>query len=197
MLTAYTFEIDDPDAAAREIQEQLRNRGGLLKNTVGLLFCYLDFIKAGTVEAICKVLPFDTLGCTTLGAAVPGTIGDIILTLTVLTSDDVEFHAGLSEPLIEQEEARIVKAYRELALQGPPALIFAITPSLYNLAGDTMVGVLNRESQGAPVFGACALDADTKIRTPKTLYKGMAYADRMPILLFSGNLAPQFFYDSI
>ncbi|MDR2079604.1 MAG: FIST C-terminal domain-containing protein, partial [Treponema sp.] len=199
MLTIHTFEIDDADAAVREIQGQMENQGGLLKNTVGLLFCYLDFIKTGTAQTICKALPFDTLGCTTLGAAAPGVIGDTILTLTVLTSDDVEFHTGLSEPLSEDEEARSVKLYRELAapLREPPALILTITPSLYNLAGDTVVNVLNRESQGAPVFGACALDADTKIRTPKTLYKGRAYADRMPVLLFSGNLAPRFFYDSI
>ncbi|MDR2134500.1 MAG: FIST C-terminal domain-containing protein, partial [Treponema sp.] len=199
MLTAHTFEIEDTDAAVREIQEQLRSQGNLLKNTVGLLFCCLDFIQSGTAEAVCKALPFDTLGCTTLGAAISGVAGDLILTLTVLTSDDVEFHTGLSDPLAEDEEGRIVKLYRNLAapLQGPPSLIFVITPSLYNLAGDTVVGVLDRESRGAPVFGTGALDADTKIRTPKTLYKGTVYADRMPILLFSGNLAPRFFVDSV
>jgi hypothetical protein len=199
MLTVHTFEIEDADAAVRDIHEQLQNQGGLLKNTVGLLFCYLDFIKSGTAEAVSKALPFDTLGCTTLGAAMPGAMGDIILSLTVLTSDDVEFHTGLSEPLIEDEEARIVKAYRELAasLRDPPSLIFIITPTLNNLAGDVVVNVLDRESRGAPIFGDCALDADTKTRTPKTIYKGTAYADRMPILLFSGNLAPQFFVNSV
>ncbi|MDR1444246.1 MAG: FIST C-terminal domain-containing protein [Treponema sp.] len=197
MLTAHTFEIDDTDAAVREIQGQLQSQGGFLKNTVGLLFCYMDFISAGTVEAICKALPFDTLGCTTLGAAMPDTIGDIILTLTVLTSDDVEFHAGLSEPLTEKEEERIVKVYRETAAQTPPALILVITPSLYNLAGDMVVGLLDRESRGVPVFGTGALDIDTKIRTPKTVYGGRAYSDRMPVLLFSGNLSPRFFIDSV
>jgi hypothetical protein len=199
MLTAHTFEIEDTDTAVREIQEQLRSQGSLLKNNVGLLFCYLDFIQSGVVEAVCKALPFDTLGCTTLGASTREAMGDIILTLKVLTSDDVEFRTGLSDPLTEDEEGRIVKLYRELAapLQGPPSLIFIITPSLYNLAGDTVVDVLDRESRGAPVFGTGALDADTKIRTPKTLYKGTAYTSRMPILLFSGNLAPRFFVDSV
>jgi hypothetical protein len=199
MLTAHTFELDDPDVAVREIQEQLHNQGSFLKNTVGLLFCYLDFIKSGAVEAVCKALPFDTLGCTTLGAATPAATGDIILTLVVFTSDDVEFPTGLSDPLTEDEEGRIVRAYRELtvSLQGSPSLIFIITPSLYNLAGDMVAGVLDRESQGAPVFGVEALDVDTKIRTPKTLYKGTAYADRMIILFFSGNMEPRFFVDSV
>jgi hypothetical protein len=199
MLTAHTFEIDDADAAVRDIQDQLRRQGDLLKNTAGLLFCYLDFITSGTAEAVARALPFDTLGCTTLGAATPAASGDLILTLTVLTSDDVEFHTGLSGPLTEDEEGRIARAYRELAapLRSPPALIFVVMPFLYNLAGDTVVGVLDRESRGTPVCGAGALDVDTKIRTPKTLYRGKASADRMPILLFSGNLAPRFFVDSV
>jgi hypothetical protein len=119
--------------------------------------------------------------------------------MTVLTSDDVEFHAGLSEPLTEKEEDRVVRVYRETAaaLQTPLSLILIITPSLYNLAGDMVVSLLDRESRGVPVFGAGALDADTKIRTPRTIYGGKAYSDRMPILLFSGNLAPRFFIDSV
>jgi hypothetical protein len=197
MLTAHTFEADDADTAVREIQEQLQSQGGFLKNTAALLFCYLDFINSGTVEAICKALPFDTLGCTTMGVATPEAAGSIILTLTVFTSDDVEFHGGLSEPLTEEEEGRIVKVYRETAAQTPPALILIIPPSLYNLAGNMVVSVLNRESHGIPIFGSGALDVDTKIRTPKTIYKGKAYSDRMPILLFSGNLAPRFFIDSV
>jgi hypothetical protein len=199
MLTAHTFEIDDADTAVLEIQEQLRSQGGLLKNSVGILFCYLDFIKAGTVEAVSKALPFDTLGCTTLGAAAPGFMGDIILTLTVFTSDDVEFHGGLSDSLMEEAEDRVAKTYREAAepLHTPPSLILIFIPSLYNLAGDMVVGVLDRESRGVPIFGTGALDVDTKIRTPKTIYRGKAYSDRMPVLLFSGNLNPRFFIDSV
>ncbi|MDR2048108.1 MAG: FIST C-terminal domain-containing protein, partial [Treponema sp.] len=75
--------------------------------------------------------------------------------------------------------------------------IFILIPALYNLAGDTAVSVLDRESGGAPVFGTGALDVDTKIRMPKTIYNGSAYTDRMPVLFFSGNLAPRFFVDSI
>jgi hypothetical protein len=124
-------------------------------------------------------------------------MGDIILTLTVLTGDDVEFYTGLSEPLTEDEENRVGACYRETALQAPPALIFVFIPSLYNLVGDTVVAVLDRESRGVPVFGTGALDADTRIRTPKTIYGGTAYSDRMSILLLSGNLKPRFFIDSV
>jgi hypothetical protein len=195
MLTAHTFEIDDPETAVREILGQV-NVHNLLRNSVGLLFCYLDFIASGVVAAVCKALPFEVMGCTTLGAAAPGMMGDSVFALTVLTSDDVTFAPGLSEPLGEDEEGRISRCYRETA-KVPPSLILVFTPSLYNLAGDTVVGVLNRESRGVPVFGTGALDADTKIRTPKTIYGGTAYGDRMPLLLFSGNLIPQFCMNSV
>jgi hypothetical protein len=199
MMTASTFELDDTDAAVREIQEQLRGQGGLLKNTVGLLCCYLDFITSGVVEAVCKALPFDVMGSTSLGVVEPGALGDIILTLTVLTSDDVEFRMGLSDPLTEGEEERVAKIYRELSAraQSSPALILIILPALYNLAGDMVVDVFDRESHGVPVFGMGALDVDTKIRTPKTIFRGTAYSDRMAALLFLGNLEPRFFVDSV
>jgi hypothetical protein len=199
MLTAHTFEVDDADAAVSEILAQLDLPHKLKKNAVGIVFCYLDFINTGVVETLKKALPFDVIGSTTHGAAMPGILGDIILTLAVLTSDDVEFRPGLSAPLTEDAENRITRCYRDTAasLRSPPSMILVITPSLYNLAGDMVVGVLDRESRGVPVFGAGALDADTKIRTPKTIYGGTAYADRMPILLFAGNLKPRFFLDSV
>jgi hypothetical protein len=199
MLTAHTFEVDEVDTAVSEILTQLDLAHNLRKHTVGLVFCTIDFIKSGVVEGLKRDLPFDVLGCTTLGAAAPGVMGDVILTLTVLTSDDVEFGPGLSEPLTEDVENRVTRCYQDTAasLQSPPSLILVFTPSLYNLAGDTMVGVLDRESRGVPVFGIGALDVDTKIRTPKTIYQGTAYPDRMPILLLSGNLRPRFFLDSV
>jgi hypothetical protein len=199
MLTAYTLEVDDPEAVVSEILAQLDMPHNLKKNSVGLIFCYVDFIKFGTVEMLKKALPFDVMGCTTLGAAAPGLMGNIILTLTVLTSDDVEFRSGLSDPLTEDAENRIARCYRDTAasLESLPSLLLVFTPFLYNLAGDTVVDILDRESRGIPVFGTGALDTDTKIRTPRTIYGGTAYADRMPILLLSGNLRPRFFLDSV
>jgi hypothetical protein len=199
MLTVHTSEVEDGEVAAQDILQQLQGGAFLLKNTVGILFCYLDFIESGAAEAVCKALPFDTLGCTTLGLAAPGLVGDSILTLTVLTSDDVAFHTALSDPLTEDEEGRIVKVYQEASasLQSSPALILVLIPGLFNLAGDMVVDVLNRESRGVPVFGGGALDVDTKIRKPLTIYGGKAYPDRMPLLLFSGPLAPRFFVDSV
>ena len=61
-LTAYTSEVDDVEAAVSEILEQLKPGFGLLKNSIGILACYADFVSSGAVRKICAALPFDVVG---------------------------------------------------------------------------------------------------------------------------------------
>jgi hypothetical protein len=200
MLTAYTFEVEDPAIAVREILEHLDLGHNALRNTVGLMFCSLDFISAGIAEAVGKALPFEVMGCTTMGIALPGVADEIILTVAVLTSDEVRFAAGLSEPLVEDEARRIGALYQSLAAPlggGPPSLILTFQPLLRNIGGDFIVKILDRLSGGSPIFGTGALDVDTALRKPMTLYKGTAYSDRLVLLFLSGCAPPQFGYRSI
>ncbi|MDR1893460.1 MAG: FIST C-terminal domain-containing protein [Spirochaetales bacterium] len=197
MLTAVSFKEDEPGLAAAEIQEQLAGQGGFLKNSVGLLFCSLDFLPSQVMQAVCSVLPFAVLGCTTTGGAIPGKRGGVILNLTVLTSDDIQFRAGFSEPLAGEEDERITRMYRSLSQGLSPSLILMFLPSLVNLPGDAAVSVLDREARGAPLFGIGALDMDTKIRTPKTFFNGQVFDDRMTAVLCFGALKPRFIMNTI
>jgi hypothetical protein len=194
MLTAYTFEIDDPDMAVQEILEQLDLEHGVLQNTVGLMFCSLDFINSGAAEAVGKALPFEVIGCTTMGIALPGAMGELLLAVSVLTSDDLCFRAGLSEPLDEDAEGRIARLYQGLAapLTGPPSLILSFQPSLEITQGDFIVGVLDRISGGVPIFGSGALNEAVEHRSPRTIYNGAAYPNRLTLVLLSGGIAPRF-----
>jgi hypothetical protein len=198
MLTAYTFEVEEPGVAVREILEHLDLEHNALTNTVGLMFCSLDFINTGTAEAVGKALPFDVMGCTTMGIALPDISGEMLLAVAVLTSDEVNFTAGLSEPLAEDEERRIGALYQSLAapLAGPPNLILTLQPLLDNFGGDVIVKFLDRLSGGAPVFGTGALDVAAGIRSPMTIYNGTAYSNRLALLLISGGVSPKFAIDS-
>ncbi|MDR2738996.1 MAG: hypothetical protein LBB68_04085 [Treponema sp.] len=69
VLNACTAEIDDVDLAVSEILEQLDVPGNLRNNSIGIIACYYEFIETGVVAEICKRLPFDVVGCTTLGNA--------------------------------------------------------------------------------------------------------------------------------
>jgi hypothetical protein len=165
---------------------------------VGLLFCYLDFITSGVVRELSARLPFTAAGCTTQGIIVSGKADEIMLALMVLTSDDVEFSTGISEPLDTDEERRILDLYQGAAKgagasrPAKPSLIFAFPPLIGSLSGNSIVGVLDRASRGTPLFGSFAIDVADTIRSPMTIYKGEAYTSRMPLILFYGPVDPGF-----
>jgi hypothetical protein len=202
VLTTYTYELDNPEKAAQEILAQIDIKNNLLKNSVALLFCHTKFIEMGVMEAVCKSLPFDVVGCTSLFFAVSGQTGDsvatdgMMLTVTVLTSDDVEFAVSVSEPLTEANgEEHIQTLYRNTAasLGARPELVFAFPPTQLNLTIDVMSAALDRACGGVPIFGTVALDMVTHIRNPLTIHRGAAYSDRMALLLFKGPVKPRFF----
>ncbi|MDR1379190.1 MAG: hypothetical protein LBJ36_09110 [Synergistaceae bacterium] len=201
-LTAYTFEMDDVDAAVSEILEQLDLRKNLLKNAVGLLFCYIDFIGSGVVKALSDRLPFDVIGCSTSGALVRGEMDELILSLLVLTSDDVEFSTGASEPLLGQVETSVRNMYRQATapLTGKPSLAIALQPMLDHegIGGDVIADALNRASEGVPLFGSIGLHlVGNEFRFSKTVHNGESYGDRVVVLLLSGPVSPRFFLGTI
>ena len=103
MITAFTGEIDDPGVALAQIERHLAGKS-LLRNSVGIIHCYEDSLESGAVRTICDALPFDVIGCTVVGAAVAGAGSPYLLTLSVLTSDDIAFAAGASEPIEESPD---------------------------------------------------------------------------------------------
>ena len=208
IFTAYTQEFDNAERALGEILNQLDIKNNLRKNTVAVVFCHSKFIENGITAAVCKNLPFNILGCTSqyfamskiMSAKTPAVKGEIMLVVTVITSDDTEFVTGLSDPLCKNTaEANIQSLYKKTseALGAEPSLMFAFQPSLPDLTGDAMTEILDHACGEIPVFGAVALDIDTRIRNPKTIYGDAAYGDRMSLLLFKGPVKPRFFYSFI
>jgi hypothetical protein len=200
LLTAFTFEVDDPRIAAAEILQQLDPEHSLLKNSAGLIFCSLDFISSGAVAAVAEALPFESIGCTTHGSAVPGAMGEIMLAAAVLTSDDVLFKTGLSGSLTEDAEKRIGELYGRMsdgpsASSGPaPSLMLMCHSNSDKLSGNEALQILDRLSGGTPVFGTNALDETFGKRTPMIIHNGKAYTDRLALLAICGA-APECRFD--
>jgi hypothetical protein len=209
-IVTHTIEPVDIEFALDEITAQLGEKGPLLSHTIGLLFCNFEFIQSGLVHELCGRLPFDIAGCTSQAFAVPGAGEEFMLTLMVLTSDDVEFHAGFSEPLSAGNEAALEKLYLDLLSQGKgasagadapaavdPALMFVFPPFLTDVTGNTVVSVLDRVSGGLPIFGSAAIDITTDLRSPMTIFNGEHSPDRVPLVLLRGNVQPKFFSCSL
>jgi hypothetical protein len=198
-LTAHTAEIDDVEAAVAEIVDQLDLKDRLLKNSVGLLSCYAEFIDAGIVKALCSALPFEVVGTTTLATAARGSSEAILLSLMILTSDDVSFSTGLSAPILSEDGAILREAYEDAAarLAGKPALILSYAPLLLNVGGDFFVRALDEASGGVPNFGCIAIDHTENYAESRVLRNGEPYTDRYAFVLLSGDISPRFFMATI
>jgi hypothetical protein len=197
--TAYTGEIDDVEAAVAEITEQLGDISLMRGNSVGLLACYSDFVDSGVVRELCAALPFDVSGTTTLGSVVRDSESRMTCSLIVLTSDDAEFAAGITEPMTAADEAPLGDAYEKasLKLSGKPALMIAFAPLHINASGDFYVDAFSRISGKVPLFGMLTVDNTSDYRDATVIYEGEAYADRCAFLLIGGSVTPEFFIASV
>jgi hypothetical protein len=198
VIVGHTIETTDLDYAIDELTAQINNKGPLLRNTAALLFCNYEFIQSGLVRELCIRLPFPLLGCSSQVFAVQNAGEELMLTLMVLTSDDVEFYAGVSGPLVAGNESALETLYRDLTMQETPAvfkpsLMLIFPPFLDEMTGNTVVRVLDEVSGGIPIFGSVAVDITTSLRSPVTIFNGATYSDRLTMLLMKGPVHPRFF----
>ena len=194
--SAYTDELDDTLAAVSSIKSQI---GQLKKNTVGIISCYADFVDTGAYKAICDALPFETIGTTTIANMENGSSENILLTLLVLTSDDVSFSVGLTAGLPGEDEAPLASAYKTAAAKLPakPAMMLSFAPLLMNVSGDFYANAFDKISGGVPNFGTLAVDHYEDYSHAQVLAGGEAYSDRYAFILISGDISPKFFIAGI
>jgi len=190
-LFAYTESIDDTEMAVQEILTQLDIKNNLKKNTVAIMSCHYEFVNSGVVEAVCNSLPFDVTGTTTPAQAIPDAKGTFMLSLTVLTSDDVSFKTIVTESLL-QEPTKVIQTTYAKNVTEPPALIFSYAGFLIQNSGDEYVNAVTEVSGGIPCFGTLAVDNTSDFIYSFMIYNGEVYRDRMCMVLFYGNVNPRF-----
>jgi hypothetical protein len=198
MLNACTWEIDDVDAAVSELLEQLDLKNRVLKNSVGIISCYTEFIETGVVKAVCGALPFDTVGCTTLGNSTRGECGLELLSLTVLTSDDVSFSVQSTAVKKDTMSADMKAAYdKARGDRGDPALVLTIAPLITDLSGSDIFNILNAAAGSIPVFGTFSCDHTPDLKSSATIRNGEAYPNLLSVILLYGEVRPRFYVTSI
>jgi len=198
-LTAYTAEIDDIDAALRDIQGQLDLDNNLLTHAVGLVSCLPAFVETGVIEALAQALPFEVVGSTTIATTVKGTHDASLLTLTVLTSDEVEFVTGHTAPLTAEDEDIIIEGYQGATGARPdaPSLMFAYAPLLMYAGGDFFIEALTKASGGVPTFGMVSVDDTPDYHTSQVIFNGAGSPDQLAFVLLYGAVAPKYYLATI
>ena len=189
----YTLEVDYPEIALCEIQEQLDKKVPLLENSVGIIMCHPEFIATGVLKAVCRNLPFDVVGITTSSQSINDALGELILTIFIITSDDVRFTAGVTDSMSEGVDRFVEAAYAGVATEPSDLPTLALIFPPFGLhAGDAYVRAWGKIIPGTPVFGACAIDDTADFAGCETIYNGMCYTSAMPFVLCYGNIAPRF-----
>jgi hypothetical protein len=199
MLTAYTEEVDDADAAVRDILDKLDLDNQVLKNSVGLIHCYPEFVESGIVEELGSKLPFDIVGVTTVSLSVPGFISDFGLTITVLTSDDVEFASGISSPIGEDPAGPVKELYDRITqkLSKKPSLLFTFFPLTQLMGGDEFVASVDAVSGGIPQFGTLSISDDPGYTKVATFYNGESARASVALIALAGEVNPEFLTISV
>ncbi|MDR3255392.1 MAG: FIST C-terminal domain-containing protein [Synergistaceae bacterium] len=200
MLSAATDEIDDVEAAIAELLGQLDLEHDLLKNSIGIVSCHSEFIDSGVVRALCSALPFSTVGCTTLASTTRGSYGFEILSVAVLTSDDVAFSAVLSQPITSGNvEGRLTDAYGRAcsALGGKPTFALAYLPLMTEIGASPVYRCLARLCGNTPLFGTFSCENTMRFLKNRVLWNGECFKDASALVLMSGNVNPRFFTAAI
>lgn len=200
-FSAFTHEIDDVDAAVAEVLQQLDLEGEnkLLTHTVGIVSCFADYVESGVWKALCEKLPFEILGTTTIENMVNGEIGETMLALLVLTSDELVFATASSAPITAEEPEALRELYQSALskLPGKPSLMLSFAPLLSNFGSDFYVDCMRDISENVPDFGTLAVDHNADYHDAQVLLNGDSWRDRFAILLVHGPIQPRFFVGSI
>jgi hypothetical protein len=195
MLTAYTLEVDDAEYALQEILEQLDLENKRLKNAAAIMICHSDFIKTGVAREIAEKLPFDVVGGTSLATMTSGADDSLMLSVSVLTSDDIEFVAFNTTDLANEES--YAKAYNAAKKDGTPALVIPFVPLLIAVAHEQVMLNLDKAVGGAPIFGTVAADHTVDYSTCHTIFNGNISQNALAVLTVWGDFNPVFCYSEM
>ena len=196
--TAFTSEIDDIDAAVSKIIEQLQPEKNCLKNTVAIVTCYHEFATGGIIAELHRQLGFPIIGSTSTVIATNSGLGQLDLSMIMITSDDVTLTAACSASLQDGLEAPFEAMY-QYALHGHtdnPKLIIGNAPLMLNYAGDHYVQMLDKVSGGVPHFGTMSIDNTNDYSDSYVIFNDKVARDIYAIIVASGNIHPKFLYAS-
>jgi len=206
MYSAFIEEIDDVDAAVTDLLDQLDLENSLMKNKIGILHCYHEFIDSGVVKAISEKIPFDIIGITVPYICIPGQASSMGLMLNILTSDDVEFITKISEPIdigggnLKQSMEKLCSGISsKIQNNENPKMLMAYAPFMHVLMinADEFVDNISTAFPNTPVFGGFAFSEEIDFSNCYLLYNGESYDRSAGLIALTGNVEPSFLTISV
>ena len=199
MHVARTSEVDEFDIAIDEIKSQI-DFSALKKNSGGIIFCHIDFVESGLVSELCDFLPFDVIGMTSMAGASERGYGLYDLTLTVLTSDEVSFNAGMTSAIDKnnyQNEIDVLYKNISSSVNEVPGLILSFMPYLRDVSGYEVVRAMDETVSGIPIWGSITNNIDFNYETVQTICNGKFNSAGVAMMFLNGPVEPKFIVSSI
>ncbi len=199
MYTARTEEVDDIDAAIDEIKSQI-DLTALKENSGGLIFCHIDFIESGIVEALCKELPFNVIGMTSMASADEHGYSMFDLMLTVMTSDEVSFEAGMTNGIDRGNYVSEIDGMYDHVrgkVDEDPNLILTFMPYIPDVAGYEVVAAMDEACHGIPMWGSITNNVDFNYEQVYTICNGEVIRAGLAMMFINGPVEPKFIVTSI
>jgi hypothetical protein len=199
IFTAFTEEIDNAQEAVSDLLKQLDLDHNLLENSLGIIHCFNEFVDSEVISALCKKLPFDVVGTTTLSFTSPGIISQMGLNLTVLTSAEVSFVTAVSSPVADDVNGPLTELYQRLSagLSEKPAMLMPFIPFLRNVGGDEFIEKIDSLSGGIPAFGTLAASNEPDFSRAYTIRNGEYYESALVLAALVGGADPVFLSVSV
>jgi hypothetical protein len=194
LYTALTNEVDNPEAAVRDILGQLRLDERLRKNSFGFVQFYYEYVDTGVYQALVDALPFPLAGCAATAVGAGTQYGDLSLSVAMFTSDDAEFAIRSHQAADLTDRDSMIHDVNVL-LSGlcqdqQPKLVLSILPLVTHFSGDDLIAA--GSTLPVPLFGSIAYSAEP---TPETNYvvSGSSVSHtQMVYVAFYGDVNPEF-----
>ncbi|MCL2564749.1 MAG: FIST C-terminal domain-containing protein [Defluviitaleaceae bacterium] len=199
MHVARTSEIDELDIAMEEIKSQI-DFSMLKKNSGGVIFCHIEFVESGLVTELCNALPFDVIGMTSMAGACENGYGLYDLTLTILTSDEVSFSAGMTQGINKANYVdEIDNLYKNIRgnVAEDPGLILSFMPYIRDVSGYEVVKAMDKAVSGIPIWGSITNNIDFNYETVQTICNGEYLSSGVAMMFLNGPVNPKFIVSSI
>ena len=122
------------------------------------------------------------------------------LTLTVLTSDEVSFEAGMTRSIDHDNYVgEIDQLYTRIRdrTESDPAMIFAFMPYMPDVSGYEVVKAMDASCHGIPLWGSITNNMDFRYQTVQTICNGKALPAGIAMLSVTGPLELEFIVSSI
>ena len=197
-VIAHSIDIDTPDAI-EEVLAQCSEQLGEHQPHAGILFVAIDHEHDLILKKINEKFPgIELVGCTTDGelSSVEGFADDSI-SLILLSSDDLDFKAGVADNVSKDPFNNIKEAVNKTrALLSSDPKLCIVTPTGLTVSGSVILeGLKQVLGDKFPIFGGIAGD-QWKFKKTYQFCKNNVYSDSVPFIFISGPLLYSFGVES-